>query len=60
MTLLHAVRCPHCHNEQIVKRGKTARGTQRYLCQNITVSRRKFSAGLPQPRVCARGETHDH
>jgi IS1 family transposase/transposase-like protein len=29
-----AVRCPHCHSDQIVKRGKTARGTQRYLCQN--------------------------
>jgi transposase-like protein len=29
-----AVRCPHCQRDQIVKRGKTARGTQRYLCQN--------------------------
>src|ERR1700704_3642988 len=29
-----AVRCPHCHSEQIIKRGKTARGTQRSLCQN--------------------------
>jgi len=29
-----AVRCPHCHSEQVVKRGKTRRGTQRYLCQN--------------------------
>ena len=29
-----AVRCPHCHSEQIVKRGKTGCGTQRYLCQN--------------------------
>ena len=29
-----AVRCPHCQSDQIVKRGKTARGTQRYLCQN--------------------------
>jgi transposase-like protein len=29
-----AVRCLHCHSEQVVKRGKTRRGTQRYLCQN--------------------------
>ena len=29
------VHCPHCDSEQIVKRGKTRRGTQRYLCQNI-------------------------
>jgi hypothetical protein len=25
-----AVRCPHCQSDQIIKRGKTARGTQRY------------------------------
>jgi transposase-like protein len=30
------VHCPHCDSEQIVKRGKTRRGTQRYLCQNTT------------------------
>ena len=29
-----AIQCPHCHCDQVVKRGKTARGTQRYLCQN--------------------------
>jgi transposase-like protein len=29
-----SVRCPYCHSDQIVKRGKTRRGTQRYLCQN--------------------------
>jgi hypothetical protein len=29
-----AVRCPPCQSDQIIKRGKTARGTQRYLCQN--------------------------
>ena len=29
-----AVQCPHCHRDQVVKRGKTASGTQRYLCQN--------------------------
>jgi transposase-like protein len=29
-----AVQCPHCHGDQVVKRGKTARRIQRYLCQN--------------------------
>jgi insertion element IS1 protein InsB len=29
-----AVRCSHCQSDQIVTRGKTARGTQRYLCHN--------------------------
>jgi transposase-like protein len=28
------VRWPHCNSEQSVKRGKTRRGTQRYLCQH--------------------------
>ena len=29
-----AVLSPYCHCDQVVKRGKTALGTQRYLCQN--------------------------
>ena len=38
-----AVRCPHCHSEQIVKRGKTRRGTQRYLCQNTACTCADFT-----------------
>ena len=37
-----AVRCPHCQSEQIVKRGKTRRGTQRYLCQNTACTTGSF------------------
>ena len=37
-----AVRCPHCQSDQIVKRGKTARGTQRYLCQNTLCAKASF------------------
>ena len=37
-----AVRCPHCQSDQIVKRGKTARGTQRYLCQNNLCAKGSF------------------
>jgi insertion element IS1 protein InsB len=37
-----SVRCPHCHSEQIVKRGKTRRGTQRYLCQNTACAAESF------------------
>ena len=37
-----AVHCPHCRSEQIVKRGKTRRGTQRYLCQNSTCTQGSF------------------
>jgi transposase-like protein len=37
-----AVRCPHCQSAQSVKRGKTARGTQRYLCQNTRCTKGSF------------------
>ncbi len=37
-----AVRCPHCQSDQIVKRGKTARGTQRYRCQNTACTQGSF------------------
>jgi len=37
-----AVRCPHCQSDQIVKRGKTTRGTQRYLCQNTLCAKGSF------------------
>src|SRR5436305_701860 len=37
-----AVRCLHCQSDQIVKRGKTARGTQRYLCQNTLCAKGSF------------------
>src|SRR5256884_9334032 len=37
-----AVRCLHCHSEQIVKRGKTRRGIQRSLCQNTACTTGSF------------------
>ena len=37
-----AVRCPHCQSDQIVKRGKTARGIQRYVCQNTLCAKESF------------------
>jgi len=36
------VRCLHCHSEQIVKRGKTHRGTPRSLGQNTTCTTGDF------------------
>src|SRR5712664_4937037 len=49
-----AVRCPYCHSDQSVKHGKTARGTQRYLCQNTRCTKGSFlldscsRGGLPE------------
>jgi len=37
-----AVRCLRYYNEQVVKRGKTRRGTQRYLCQNTACTTGSF------------------
>ncbi len=31
--VLIPVRCPHCDHEQVIRRGKTENGKQRYLCQ---------------------------
>jgi len=37
-----AVRCPACDRDQIVKRGNTANGQQRYLCRDGAYSQRTF------------------
>ena len=37
-----SVRCPYCHSDQIVKRGTTRRGTQRYLCQTTACPSQSF------------------
>jgi transposase-like protein len=39
---LVAVHCLHCGSDQVVKRGKTGEGKQRYLCQNQACSHRTF------------------
>jgi ribosomal protein S27E len=49
-----AVRCPHCHNEQIIKRGKTARGTQRYLCRNALCTTGSFLLAIVTQAVYLR------
>lgn len=43
-----AVRCPHCQKDQVAKRGKTARRTQRYICQNALCR--------PKPNIDSAGE----
>jgi transposase-like protein len=36
------VSCPYCQREQVVKRGKTDTGKQRYRCQNPDCSHQSF------------------
>jgi insertion element IS1 protein InsB len=40
--VLSPVHCLHCDSDQVVNRGKTASGKQRYLCQNNACSHRTF------------------
>ena len=49
-----AVRCPYCQSDQIVKRGKTAWGIQRYLCQNT-----RYTKGSFLLHCCHRGGLPD-
>ena len=37
-----SVRCPYCHSNQIVKRGKTRRGTRVICAKILRVPRRAF------------------
>ncbi len=40
--VLIPVLCPHCESDQVVKRGKTENGKQRYLCQNTACATKTF------------------
>jgi transposase-like protein len=60
-----SVRCPYCHSDQIVKRGTTRRGTQRYLCQNTQRSAKKLmqhsgGSGYARRQIHPRGGGDDH
>src|SRR5262245_65775841 len=37
-----SVRCPYCQRDQVVKRGKTDTGKQRYRCHNPSCSHQSF------------------
>lgn len=41
-TVHRRVRCPYCQGDQVVKRGKTETGKQRYRCQNCKCSHHSF------------------
>lgn len=40
--VLMPIRCPHCRQDQVVKRGKTEQGKQRYLCMNMECLTKTF------------------
>ncbi len=40
--ILIPVHCPHCESDQVVKRGMTSNGKQRYPCRNEECAHRSF------------------
>jgi transposase-like protein len=44
------VRCLYCDSEQVVKRGKTGRGKQRYLCQSTSCRMVEILRRVKRPR----------
>jgi len=40
--VLKLVVCPYCHGDQVVKRGKTDTGKQRYRCRNPECAHQSF------------------
>ena len=52
-----AVRCPHCHSEQIVTRGKTRRGTQRsFYPAHGDAYTRHLASEVPRPGKTAHAD----
>jgi transposase-like protein len=48
------VRCPSCESDSVVKRGKTERGKQRYLCQDEACAYRTFLLDYTNRAPCPR------
>jgi len=55
-----SVRCPHCQSNQIVKRGKTGCGTQRYLCQNTMCATGSFLLDYRYCHLTDNSESDSH
>jgi len=59
MTLI-AARVPSLQSDQIVKRGKTARGTQRYLCQKHPLCQGRFLLDYCNRGCLPESQTYDY
>jgi len=56
MTCYQKIQCPECNGTQIMKSGKSAAGTQRYLCQNKDCKRQTFMQNY-RYKACEPGMT---
>ena len=56
MTCYQEIYCPYCDSSKIIKSGKNAAGTQRYLCQNQECSTLTFMLDYSY-KACEPGMT---
>jgi len=56
MTCYQEIHCPHCDSTKIIKSGKSAAGTQRYLCQNEACKTQTFMQNY-RYKACEPGMT---
>ena len=49
MTVLVAVRCPHCQSSKVVRHGKSTNGKQRFRCLESEGPYQTFSLNLAYP-----------
>jgi len=56
MTCYQEFRCPQCDSTKIIKSGKSAEGTQRYLCQNTDCKTQTFMQNY-RYKACEPGMT---
>lgn len=49
MTVLIAVRCPHCQSSEVVRYGKSTNGKQRFRCLKSECPYQTFSLNLAYP-----------
>ena len=49
MTVLVAVRCPHCQSSEVVRHGKSTNGKQRFRCLESECPYQTFSLNLAYP-----------
>ena len=49
MTVLVAVRCPHCQSSKVVRHGKSTNGKQRFRCLESECPYQTFSLNLAYP-----------
>jgi len=49
MSVLIAVKCPHCQSAEVIRHGKSSNGKPRFRCLNLECPHSTFSLNLAHP-----------